>query len=78
MAPQWNIQQAFADLEERLNERFDKLEERQLGHAIARAELEGRVENLEEKAGWIGAGIGASLMGVCGLAVIAIRHKLGF
>jgi hypothetical protein len=38
---------------------------------------EERIKSLEQKAGWIGAGIGTSIAGVCGLAFALVKQKLG-
>jgi hypothetical protein len=73
MTAQWDIQQALSDLRAEMNDRFDTLEARHLSASVDRASLEGRVANLEEKAAWIGAGIGTALFGIAGLFVAWLK-----
>lgn len=77
MAAQWDIQKAFTDLQDRIDRRFDTVEERMQSEVVDRAELAARVKALEEKAGWIGAGIGASIVASLGLLVAFLKSKLG-
>lgn len=77
MAAQWDIQKAFSDLQDRIDHRFDTVEERMQSEVVDRAELAARVKALEEKAGWIGAGIGASIVATLGLFIAFLKAKLG-
>jgi len=72
---EFDIQRALTDMESRLRAdiqrvgeqaRVDVLAAQTSAQAalMANALLSGRVVNLEEKAGWIKAGIGTSLVGV--------------
>ena len=59
MPPQYDVQTAMTDMESRIMERFDVLESRSMTAATDGAALAERVKSLEQKAGWIGASIGA-------------------
>jgi hypothetical protein len=64
---EWNLQQHLVDMERRIREDFktvSQVAEQASDKAIA---LDGRVRNLEEKAGWIGAGFGGMVVALVGI-----------
>jgi hypothetical protein len=63
---EWNLQQHLVDMEKRLMASMSTISitaEEAADKAIA---LDGRVRNLEEKAGWIGAGFGGLVVSAVG------------
>jgi len=73
MNTEWNLQEHLVDMESRIRADIKSVAaiaaSAQLDADEIRVEsalLTGRIKALEEKAGWIGAGIGASLMGLVG------------
>lgn len=71
--PEFDTQTMLISMEQRLNERFDKIDEsiekidsRTIETDKEAIALDGRVKSLEEKATWIKGGITAALIGVIG------------
>lgn len=69
----FNIQQALTDMEERIRQDIHTAREDTVAAATVAQEakleavkISGRVKSLEEKAGWIAAGFGATLLSLLG------------
>lgn len=68
MPPEFDIQQHLEAMETRIRGDISELREDAKATAEKAANLDGRVKNLEEKAGWIGAGFGGTVAALAGFA----------
>jgi hypothetical protein len=75
--PHFDLQQHLEAMETRIREDIKETRADVVGLKLDQVRSEERIERLEEKAGWIGAGIGASLAGVVGLAGAYLKQKIG-
>jgi len=81
---QFDIQEYLIQMEIRLNQRFDRVEDsindvddRTVQTDKTAIALNGRVTSLEEKAGWIKGGITAAIIGTIGGLIPHIRSFFG-
>jgi hypothetical protein len=77
MSNGFNLQQYLEAMEGRIRADIVDVREDHKATRELQISLEGRVKSLEEKAGWIGAGIATSIVGVFGLALAYVKDSLG-
>jgi hypothetical protein len=64
---EWNLQQHLVDMEKRIREDFRIVARTAEDASDKTIALDGRLKNLEEKAGWIGAGFGGMIVALVGI-----------
>lgn len=72
---EWNLQQHLVDMEKRIRDDIKTVTETAEQASDDAIALDGRVRNLEEKAGWIGAGFGGLVVSACGFMWHIVSYR---